>query len=89
MNVELEALLDEIRGLREDIRALSGAALTRDQAAAFLGVGVRTFDKLVAAGRIHPVDNTVNPSEGKRGRVTFRREELERYLRESEEALTG
>jgi hypothetical protein len=81
MNNE-QAILDELRGLRADLRALTGAAFSKERAAEFLDVSVRTLDNLIAQGRVHPVNNSPNPEEGKRGRVTFSRTELERYLRE-------
>ena len=89
MDIELEVLVDEIRALREDIRALTGAALTREHAANFLGIGLRTFDKLVAAGRIHPVENSPTPGQDKRCRVTFQRSELLRYLDDAQQRLSA
>jgi helix-turn-helix protein len=65
------------------LHAVSGGALQNPEAARFLGVGVRTLDNLLAQGRVSPIDNSIRPEEGKRGRVTFDKTELERYMRDN------
>jgi hypothetical protein len=49
METELmQALIAEVRGLRADMRALTGAMLTREQAASYLGISLSQFEKYSA-----------------------------------------
>lgn len=73
----MEAVLDEVRALREELRVTRRPTMARDDAAEYLGVSVRTLHELVTAGRI----KRVQVSEG---RYVFRREELDRYLLDNE-----
>ena len=46
-------LLEEVRALRAEVRALKGEPLfTREKAARLLGVHPRTFDRMRAQGRV-------------------------------------
>jgi excisionase family DNA binding protein len=67
------AVLDELRSIRELLSAQSAAALGRDAAARFLAVSVSTLDRLTSAGKV----KSVMVSEGRR---VWRRADLEKYL---------
>ncbi|MBI5090903.1 MAG: helix-turn-helix domain-containing protein [Candidatus Hydrogenedentes bacterium] len=69
----MAALIEEVRGLRADLRALTGAVLNREQATSLLGISVRNLHDLVKQGSIKRVALST-------GRYGFRREELDRYL---------
>ena len=78
MNEELlQALIDEVRGLRLEIRGLTGAALSAKEAASYIGVSERSLATITKNGHIKRVRVRV-------GRYVYRREELDRYLREHE-----
>lgn len=83
---EYGELLEEVRGLRQDMRAVLGGAMDKAQAAAFLSVSKRTLDELVRNGFIAPV-NISGKGDSDRPRVVFRREELEGYLRRRQAKL--
>jgi Helix-turn-helix domain len=76
----ISELLHEVRDLRADLRALTGAVLNREQAAGYLGLSVRNLHELVKRGLVKRVTLST-------GRYGFRREELDRYLEENEHAI--
>ena len=79
---ELETIIEELRKIRAEIRFSSGAALTRTQAADYLGVSVRTLDELCRRGRLRRVSLTSDT--GKWGRHVFRVQELDSFLKQNE-----
>lgn len=66
-------LINEVRKLRTEMRALTGAVMNREQAATYLGISVRNLHELVKQGLLKRVALST-------GRYGFRREELDRYL---------
>ena len=79
-------LLARIDDLNANIRQVIGGALSRHNAAAYLGIGVRTLDNLTRQGKIRRVQFELEGGRGsrKRPRVAYRKEELDRYLQEQE-----
>lgn len=52
---QLDILIDELRALREDMKAQSGPApkaVNKHDAAKILGVRVRTLDRMIESGEI-------------------------------------
>lgn len=80
----LARLIDEVRGLRGDLKALTSASLDAELAADYLSISRRTLDRYVEQGRIFPIDMSTNPDGRKRGRVTFTRDELHRFRKENQ-----
>ena len=76
-SAEVVALTEEIKGLRKQLRAYSRGTLTRNEAATYLGISVRTLHDLRTQGKIKAV--RLSP-----GRHAFRRGELDRYLEVNE-----
>ena len=77
-----QELLDEIKALREDLRATRRAVLNREEAAEYLGISVRTLHDLREEGKVRAVQ--LSP-----GRHGYRREELERFLVENEMGVSA
>ena len=70
-------LLGEIEALREDLRATRRAVFTREEAAEYLRISVRTLHELREEGKVRAVQ--LSP-----GRHGYRRVELDRFLEENE-----
>ncbi len=75
----LDALIDEVRALRQDARAREAregldALITQEQFAAILAVDVRTLRRMAAAG-------TLPPSISLTSRPRWRRSDVERFLK--------
>lgn len=75
----LDALLDEVRALRQDARAREAregldALITQEEFAAILGVNARTLRRMAAAG-------TLPPSISLTSRPRWRRSDVERFLK--------
>lgn len=79
---ELESIIQELKSIRAEIRVFSGAALSRTQAAGYLGVSVRTLDELCRRGKLRRVSLTSD--RGKWGRYVFRVQELDSFLKRNE-----
>lgn len=77
-----EKLLERIaKTLDHQVQVTTGGALSREEAARYLGISPRTLHELCVGGKIKRV--VVSPA-----RFVFRREELDRYLVDNEEVVT-
>jgi hypothetical protein len=68
-----DAILHELRTIRELLSAQSAAALGRDAAARFLDISTATLERLTSAGKVRSVLVSA-------GRRVWRRVDLEKYL---------
>jgi hypothetical protein len=70
--LSFDAVLEELRKIRELLSMRTAAPFGRDAAARFLDVSVATLDRLTSAGKV----KSVMVSEGRR---VWRRVDLEKY----------
>ncbi len=88
-NELLKTLVDEIKGLRSDMRIVTGGALNKAQASAYLEVSEKTLDRFVEAGLLAACDMGVDPvKNSRRGRVTFFKADLDDF-REKRKLMTS
>lgn len=73
----IEDVLEEIRALRADLAVASKGVLNLGEAAGYLGMSQRTLHMLWKAGKIKRVEMS-------EGRIGYRRQELDRFLADSE-----
>jgi excisionase family DNA binding protein len=70
-----DAILDELRTIRELLSEQSAAALGREAAARYLQISKATLERLTSAGKVKSVMVSA-------GRRVWRRADLEKYLNE-------
>ena len=77
----LEAIHSDIQGALRAITLQSKGVFSRKDAAEYLGIHINSLDQLVRQGKIKRVPLH---TQGNRGRVGFRREELDRFITKNE-----
>jgi len=82
----LERICNDVRLFSSEVVLLTKGVLSRKEAAQYLGIHVNSLDHLVRSGRIRRVSLHVS---GQRGRVGFRREELDHFIIENEDIYKG
>ena len=74
-----EIMVEKLTSIESLMRAMSNASMNVAQAAEYLNVSERIVWSFVNQGRLSAIDMSTRPGGAKRGRITFTREELDRF----------